>query len=76
MAATPALPGLPNVTIASWPGRTMPEEELRDSLAFLAHKLKKPVHMQAYDGAAHYSEGLANVYVCTGDGFPAAGAAE
>ena len=39
MAATATLPGLPNVTIASWSGRTMPEEELRDSLAFLAHKL-------------------------------------
>jgi hypothetical protein len=67
MAATATLPGLPNVTIASWSGRTMPEEELRDSLAFLAHKVKKPVHMQAYDGAAHYSEGLINVYVCTGE---------
>ena len=67
MTPVATLPGLPSVTVASWPGRAMPAEELQASLAFLAHKVKKPVHMQAYPGAPQYSSETVNVYVCTGE---------
>jgi len=65
MPPTTALPGLPAITIASWSGRVMPEHELQAALAFIAHKLKRPVQLQAYPGSHQYCADIVNVYVCT-----------
>ncbi|MBM4030157.1 MAG: hypothetical protein FJ291_00035 [Planctomycetes bacterium] len=67
MAVPVTLPGLPEITVASWPGRAMPEHELRAALAFLAHKVRKPVHLRAYAGALHYAAEAVNFYICTED---------
>jgi len=59
---------VPQVTIDSWPGLALPNEEIEHLLTFLAYKTQRPVTFRRYTPNEGYSKTTISIRVAVADG--------